>query len=47
MGLLEYGERTSVWILERFQSKAVRMITDASWYVPNTVIRKDLENPNS
>jgi hypothetical protein len=28
---------------ERFQSKALRMITDAPWYVPNTVIRKDLQ----
>jgi hypothetical protein len=25
-------------ILERFQSKALRMIVDAPWYVPNTVI---------
>jgi hypothetical protein len=32
-------------ILERFQSKALRMITDAPWYVPNTVIRKDLQIP--
>jgi hypothetical protein len=29
-------------ILERFQSKALRMIVDAPWYVPNTVIRDDL-----
>jgi hypothetical protein len=27
-------------ILERFQSKALRMIVDAPWYVPNTVIPK-------
>jgi hypothetical protein len=32
-------------ILERFQSKALRMIVDAPWYVPNTVIRKDLQIP--
>jgi hypothetical protein len=25
-------------ILERFQSKALLMIVDAPWYVPNTVI---------
>jgi hypothetical protein len=25
-------------ILERFQSKALRMIVEAPWYVPNTVI---------
>jgi hypothetical protein len=32
-------------ILERFQSKALRMIVDAPWYVPNTVIRRDLQTP--
>jgi hypothetical protein len=32
-------------ILERFQSKALRMIVDAPWYVPNTVIRRDLQIP--
>jgi hypothetical protein len=32
-------------IFDRFQSKALRMITDAPWYVPNTVIRKDLKIP--
>jgi hypothetical protein len=31
--------------LERFQSKALHMIGDASWYVPNTVIRRDLQIP--
>jgi hypothetical protein len=30
-------------ILERFQSKALRMIVDAPWYVPNTIIRRDLQ----
>jgi hypothetical protein len=30
-------------ILERFQSKVLRIITDAPWYVPNTVIRRDLQ----
>jgi hypothetical protein len=29
-------------ILERFQSKTLRMIVDAPWYVPNTLIRRDL-----
>jgi hypothetical protein len=28
-----------------FQSKALRMITDAPWYVPNAAIRKDLQIP--
>jgi hypothetical protein len=27
------------------QSKALRMIVDAPWYVPNTVIRRDLQTP--
>jgi hypothetical protein len=32
-------------ILERFQSKALRMTVDAPRYVPNTVIRWDLQIP--
>jgi hypothetical protein len=32
-------------ILERFQPKALRMAVDAPWYVPNTVIRRDLQTP--
>jgi hypothetical protein len=36
---------SNIEILERFQSKSLRMITDAPWYVPNTVIRKDLQIP--
>jgi hypothetical protein len=31
--------------LERFQSKVLRMTVDALWYVPNTVIRGDLQTP--
>jgi hypothetical protein len=31
-------------ILERFQLKALHMIADAPWYVPNPVIR-DLQSP--
>jgi hypothetical protein len=30
---------------ERFQSKALPMIMDATWYVPNTVARRDLQTP--
>jgi len=30
-------------ILERFQSKVLRIITDASWYVPSAVIIRDLQ----
>jgi hypothetical protein len=32
-----------ITIPERFQSKALRMVVLAPWYVPNTVIRKDLQ----
>jgi hypothetical protein len=36
---------SNIQILESFQSKALRMIVDAPWYAPNTVIRKDLQMP--
>jgi hypothetical protein len=36
---------SNIEIPERFQSKALRMIVDASWYVRNTVIRMDLQTP--
>jgi hypothetical protein len=36
---------SNIEILERFQSKALRMIVDAPRYVPNTVIRRDLQTP--
>jgi hypothetical protein len=29
----------------RFQSKAVRMITNAFWFVPNAVTLRDLQMP--
>jgi hypothetical protein len=32
-------------ILERFKWKVLRMIVVAPWYVPNTVIRRDLQTP--
>jgi hypothetical protein len=34
---------SSIEILERFQSKALCMIVDAPWYVPNTVTRRHLQ----
>jgi hypothetical protein len=34
---------SNIEILERFQSKTLRIITDAPWYVPNETIRKDLQ----
>jgi hypothetical protein len=36
---------SNIKILERFQSKTLRMKVDAPWYVPNTVIRRDLQIP--
>jgi hypothetical protein len=36
---------SNIEILERFQSKALRMIADVPWYVRNTVIRRDLQIP--
>jgi hypothetical protein len=29
---------SNIEILERFQSKALRMIADAPWYVPNVIL---------
>jgi carbonic anhydrase len=37
---------SNIEILERFQSKALRMITDAPWYVPNAIIQRDLQVPS-
>ena len=37
------ASNSNIDILERFQSKVLRIITDAPWYVPNTVIRRDLK----
>jgi hypothetical protein len=34
---------SNIEILERFQSKALRIIVDAPWYVPNKHIRRDLQ----
>jgi hypothetical protein len=35
----------NIEILECIQSKALHMIVDAPWYVPNMVIRRDLQIP--
>jgi hypothetical protein len=34
---------SNIEILERFQSKALRIIVDATWYVPNNHILRDLQ----
>jgi hypothetical protein len=36
---------SNIKILERFQSKVLRLIVDATWYVSNSIIRKDLQMP--
>ena len=42
-----FGRQASVnlEILERFQSKVLRIITDAPGFIPNTVIKHDLQVP--
>jgi hypothetical protein len=37
---------SNIEILERFQSKVLRMIVDTPWHVPNTLIRRDLQIPS-
>jgi hypothetical protein len=37
---------SNIEILERFQSKTLRIIVDAPWYVPNNHIRRDLQMPS-
>jgi hypothetical protein len=37
---------SNIAVLERFQSKVLSLIVDAPWYVPNSVIRKDLPVPS-
>jgi hypothetical protein len=39
------GSNSNLEILERFASKVLRIITDAPWYVPNTVIKRYLQIP--
>jgi hypothetical protein len=47
-GIQLWGTTSSsnIVILERFQSKVLRLIVDAPWYVSNSVTRKDLQMPN-
>jgi hypothetical protein len=37
---------SNIEILERFEPKALRFITDTPWYVPNVIIRRDLQVPS-
>jgi hypothetical protein len=37
---------SNIEILEHFQSKALHLIADAPWFVPNIYIRRDLQLPS-
>ena len=39
------ASNSNIDILESFQSKVLRIITDAPWYVPNAVMKHDLQVP--
>ena len=39
------SSNSNLEILERFQSKVLSIITDAPWYVPNTIIKSGLQIP--
>jgi hypothetical protein len=41
-----YASTSNIEILERFQSKVLRMITDTPWFVPNVILRQDLQIPS-
>jgi hypothetical protein len=45
MQLWSTASTSNTEILERFQSKPLCVIVNAPWYVPNMVIRKDLQTP--
>jgi hypothetical protein len=45
MQLWGTASTSNIEILERFQSKVLCTIAEAPWYVPNTVIRTDLQTP--
>jgi hypothetical protein len=46
-GIQLWGTASSsnIEILERFQYKVLHMIVNAPWYVPNSLIRRDLSCP--
>jgi len=37
------ASNSNIQTLKRFQSKVLRIITEAPWYVPNAVIKRDLK----
>jgi hypothetical protein len=44
--LWDTASTSNIEILERFQSKALRMITDAPWYVTSALLRRGLHIPS-
>jgi hypothetical protein len=43
--LMKWALAEDYIFLERFQSKVLLMIVDSPWYVPNSLIRRDLSCP--
>jgi hypothetical protein len=43
MQLWGTASNSNIEILERFQLKGLHMIVVTPWYLPNTVIRRDLQ----
>ena len=43
--LWDTASNSNLEILERYQSKVLRIITDTPWFIPNTVIKHDLQVP--
>ena len=39
------ASNSNIDILQRFQNKVLRSITNAPWYVPNTILHTDLQIP--
>jgi hypothetical protein len=39
------ASNSNLKILARFQLKVLRIITGAPWYMPNTIIKRDLQIP--
>jgi hypothetical protein len=46
MQLWSAASTSNIEILELFQLKALRLITDAPWYVSNAITRRDLQVPS-
>jgi len=39
------ASNSNIEILQRFQNKVLRLIVNAPWYVPNTILHTDLQIP--